>query len=93
MNIILIDDIIKEMKVNIPGQRWMQHGYLKRGKKEYILYKEASSPEMYLEEVDIHGGDIILKKISDDSEWQDIMNYCINAGLVKIQLSQELKFG
>lgn len=61
--------------------RIMHLGTAVRGFKEYIVYKFPKENEIYVEEMDAsHPG--LFKKIEDDSEWLDILNFFKSHGCI-----------
>ncbi len=51
-----------------------------RGSKEYCCFRDLSSGHVYLEEVDLHDGQL-FKKIEDDKEWADLYRYLQEYGV------------
>tara|TARA_Y100000034_G_C6740581_1_gene328626 strand:+ start:184 stop:480 length:297 start_codon:yes stop_codon:yes gene_type:complete len=62
----------------------IHHATIKRRQKEYIVFRQASSNKIYIEEVERHRATFVLRKIEDDKEWADIMRFCEAAGLLDI---------
>lgn len=63
---------------------WVHHATLKRRNKEYIVFRQASTNKLYVEYVEANRANLILKRIEDDEEWQDAVDFCEAAGLLKI---------
>lgn len=57
---------------------------IKRGVKEYIVFKQQTSNATYIEEVEAHSATFRLNKIEDDQEWQAIALFCRDAGLLSM---------
>lgn len=84
MKFIIVDRTIKK----IPYSTCSRLALITRGSKEYILYKNDITNAIFIEYLDIHGGDIVTRRIEDDQEWQDLAYFCDAAGLTTISKDQ-----
>ena len=95
MNFIIVNDIRQE--INIPSgmsigeafgirqpDKWIHHATIKRGFKEYIVFRNQRTGQIYLEEVEQHRATLVLHKIQDDNEWQDLHDFCKATGVLNV---------
>lgn len=91
MNTVIVNDVQQYMDKSLPFGPWIHHATLKRGFKEYVVFRNALSNQVYIEEVEQHRATLILQKIEDDQEWQDLVSFAKAAGLLEI--GKEVKVG
>ena len=84
MNIVILNDIQQPMDHKLPFGPWIHHATLRRGFKEYICFRQALTNKFYIEEVEQHRATLVLNKIEDDNEWNDLCSFCKDAGLLNI---------
>lgn len=84
MNFIIVNDIRQTMDLQLPYGPWVHHATIKRGFKEYIVFRQKSSGKIYLEEVEQQRATLVLKQIEDQNEWNDLYSFCMNAGLLLV---------
>lgn len=90
MNFIIVNDIRQPMDEKSMGSnpagpsRWTHHATIKRGFKEYIIFRHNPTGKIYLEEVETHRATLILKLIEDEQEWQDLHQFAKSAGLLAV---------
>ena len=81
--------IINDICQPIPQIRFddgpaVHHATIVRGLKEYIVFRQATSNKIYIEEVERHRATFNLKRIEDDQEWAAIAAFANAAGLLDI---------
>jgi len=86
---IITDDVRKL----IPHTNCTHFATIVSGKKTYVAYVDNITNSSYVEQADIHGGDIVLKQIKDDTEWQDVMLFCIQTEVFSIAKNKDFKLG
>lgn len=84
MNFIIINDIRQIMDKKLPHGPWIHHATIKRGFKEYIVFRHQGTGKVYLEEVEQQRATLVLKQIEDQNEWDDLYSFCLNAGLLLV---------
>ena len=67
---------------------WIHHATIKRGVKEYVVFRHQPSQKIYIEEVEGHRATFELKQIDDDEEWTDLYHFCTAAGLMEASSSK-----
>jgi len=82
MNFIIINDIRQKLPDHLHNGPWIHHATIKRGLKEYIVFRNQASGKIYLEEVEQHRATLVLQEIKDDQEWKDLYHFARNAGLL-----------
>lgn len=91
-NFVIVNDICQLIpQILFEDGAAVHHATIKRGLKEYIVFRQASSNKIYIEEVERNRAKFVLKRINDDKEWQEIALFCRDAGLLDI--SSETKHG
>lgn len=78
------------MPANFPNGPWIHHATIKRGFKEYIVFRHGPSGKIYLEEVEQQRATLVLKQVEDLNEWKDLYNFALAAGLLQV-LGPEVK--
>lgn len=84
MNFVIINDIRQAMDNKLPHGPWIHHATIKRGFKEYIVFRHQRTGKVYLEEVEQQRATLVLKQIEDQNEWDDLYSFCLNAGLLLV---------
>tara|TARA_Y100001938_G_C8031568_1_gene400935 strand:+ start:810 stop:1106 length:297 start_codon:yes stop_codon:yes gene_type:complete len=85
LGFVIINDICQPAKgIRFVDGPAVHHATIKRGVKEYIVFRQQSSNKFYIEEVERNRVTLALKKIEDDEEWRDIAAFCKAAGLLDI---------
>jgi hypothetical protein len=82
---VILNDVCQPLQeVRFPDGPAIHHATIKRGLKEYIVFRQASSNKIYIEEVERHRATFVLKRIEDDAEWADIARFAEAAGLTNM---------
>ena len=85
LGFVIINDICQPAKgIWFADGPAIHHATIKRGLKEYIVFRQQSSNAFYIEEVERNRVTLVLKKIEDDEEWRDIAAFCQAAGFLSI---------
>ena len=90
MNFIIVNDIRQPMPDHLHNGPWIHHATIKRGLKEYIVFRHGPSGRIFLEEVEQHRATLVLNQIKDNQEWKDLYNFALNAGLL-VAMGPEVK--
>ncbi len=90
MDFIIINDVRQKMSSNLPNGPWIHHATIRRGFKEYIIFRHSPSGKIYLEEVEQQRATLILKQIEDINEWKDLYAFSLAAGILQV-LGPEVK--
>lgn len=70
-----------------------RHAVIGRKDKRYVLYGTQDMSEIWIEAADILGTKIILYRIEDENEWQEVCEFATMAGLTTIHKGKEFNFG
>lgn len=70
--------------------RFIHHATIRRGFKEYIIFRDKQTNEVYLEEVERHKATFTLNEIKDEQEWQDLKDFAEAAGFLQV-VAKEMK--
>lgn len=89
MNYIIVNDIRQPIPI-ADGGPWIHHATIKRGLKEYIIFRHKPTGKVYLEQVESHRATLVLQKIEDDREWADLYSFARAAGLLDA-MNEEIK--
>ena len=63
---------------------------LQGGTKEYVAYLDPARNKVWIEEVAVEHGDIVLKQIDDDNEWHDISQFLWDAKILEVGSRREI---
>lgn len=79
----IISDVCQPLpEVRFSDGPAIHHATIKRGMKEYVVFRQASSNKIYIEEVEAHRATFVLKRIEDEEEFKEISAFCEAAGLL-----------
>lgn len=84
MNFVILNDIRQPIDTKVPGGPWVHHATVRRGFKEYIIFRSIKTNKVFLEEVEQHMATLKLNQIADDAEWNDLYFFALGAGLLDI---------
>lgn len=84
MNFVIINDVRQPMPDHLHNGPWIHHATVKRGPKEYIIFRHQASGKIFLEEVEQQRATLVLQFIKDNQEWKDLYDFALNAGLLAV---------
>ena len=92
-NFVIVNDICQLIpQILFEDGAAVHHATIKRGLKEYIVFRQASSNKIYIEEVERNKANFSLKKIEEDSEWADLYRFLLERGVLLVN-PKEIKLG
>ena len=81
MNFVILNDVRQKM----PGHPLcIHHATIARGSKEYVIYRDKRTNNLYFEEVVSNLVNWQLKEIEEWTEWADLVNFCKDAKLLEV---------
>ena len=88
----IVRDVIQALDPKVfQGGPWIHLATITRGFKEYMAFKHKTSRNVWVEEVDSTTPGL-LKKITDDNEWDDIISFLTAGRLLEVGNRREMKF-
>ncbi len=88
---LITNDIVQPLNPAIfTNGPWIHIATISRGFKEYMAFRKANENHVFVEEVDnTHPG--LLKKIQNEAEWEDVIAFCMETGLLRVGVDSEKK--
>lgn len=87
-DICVVNDVQQYMPAILANGPWIHIATLRSGQTEYIVFRQESTAKLYIEKV-VNPITWTLAAIDDESEWNEIFNFCLEAGIFSI--SGEIK--
>lgn len=81
MNFVILNDVRQKIPCH---SDCIHHATIRRGFKEYVVYRHKGHNTLYFEEVAANVVNWELKLIEDDDEWLDLVAFCKAAKLLEI---------
>jgi len=81
---VLVSDVIQEipgLRFGNPPERVIHHATVRRGNKEYLVMASGTSNQLYLNEVERRRATFKLKRIEDDMEYNELVEFLKAAGV------------
>lgn len=88
---VIINDVRQKLPGDLPGGPWIHHATVRRRFKEYIIFRNGLTGEIYLEQLIPDMVNVYLQKIEDINEWKDLYLFAKHAGLLDV-ISTETKY-
>ena len=90
---VILNDVVQELDRNVfLNGPWIHLATIRRGLREYMAFKHMYAKHTYVEIVDPKEPGL-LKKISDDQEWHDVVSFLKAAQLLEVGGRREIKVG
>lgn len=61
-----------------------------KGKAEYILFRHYYGSKIYFEKVKVEGVNFSLIQVKEDTEWNDGVDFCKQAGLLSMSTEKKI---
>ena len=89
---IIINDVMQPLLPKVFGPGWIHLATVKRGFREYVAFKKATSDKVWIEIVDIHDRNV-FKQIEDENEWLELALFLHDARLLEVGNRREIAVG
>lgn len=88
---VLVNDVQQMLDPKVfCGGKFLHLATVKRGVKEYIIFRELTTNKTYLEILNPKSPEL-FERITDDQEWSGLYHWAKAAGLLEMGVNKEYK--